>query len=181
MPKRPPLLARTLLRLLAGRSAEPIEGDLFEGISDRGSAWYWSQVIRSAPHLLVGRLSASRTAALGKGLGLGAITFVALFSVGIIGATSLFAVVPMPEPFRLATYLGVLFMASATSARVASRLAHGPVAGWVMGCVAILFVLILFVASPEPEPLAAQVLWPLIALVGSSLGAHATPDVPESR
>ncbi|MCP3981425.1 MAG: hypothetical protein GY716_19165 [bacterium] len=170
-----PRLARVVLRVVAGPHAEAIEGDLCERLPTRGRAWYLRQVLRSIPALVLLRLRSSRALAFGGAVATGFATYLILFAATVLGAMSL------PAPLRLPGYLGAAFLSATLAALVASRAAGSARAAWALGALVLLFVALLFVGSPEPEPAAAWGVWPAVCLAGVFCGARAKGSRAVSR
>ena len=174
----PPRLARALLRSVAPpgpRFAELVaELDEEHGACDRPDRWYWSQVLRSAPHLLAYRLESPSRAALSRACLEGGLLFFGLFCAGTAGLVALFSLLPAPPQIRLAAYLAALFIAAAAGARWGARkladLDPLPVAAAVGALSAGLIAVMMWV-SPEVETPVAWLVWSSFAVGGTLAGS----------
>jgi hypothetical protein len=175
----PPLPTWLLRSLLPHRDRDAMRGDLSEEYTFRSSAsiatarrWYWSQVCRSIPPVLIARIRRDNWP-LTMLVALGLYVLVGVFNRagGILVASLLGA--------RLATYAvsGVIvgLMAIASGGYVAARIRPG--AAGVLGGLVVIVAVALMASPSDPAPLWYQ----MIFFVLGPLAAHAGGAVASVR
>ncbi len=166
----------------SGLDRDAIIGDLEEEHAERlamdgrrcADRWLLSQLARSVGPLLRTRVTSDAIRRSTLAILLAWLSWAGVFATLIGASVWLFRMVPAPSGLRILVYLGVAFLAAATSGRVAHRAQPAHPAGTRAVLTGLLTASIgaIFLASPEHEALAVWLVWMTVVTGGVFAGAR---------
>ncbi len=149
----------------------------------RADRWLLSQLARSVGPLLRTRVTANAIQRSTLAIVLAWLSWAGVFATLIGASVWLFRAVPTPSGLRILVYLGVAFLAAATSGRVARRAqpANSAETRVVLARLLAASIGAIFYASPEHEALAVWLVWTTVVTGGVFVGARSQTGRSQER